>query len=107
MLRMALDPQHQARQGPGPVLSPMPGQGELHLDRPLLAHSRVQKSSDQIVEDRRDRLGRRRRRRRAVVRRKIRQREIDLMADGRHHRHRRVRDRPHHDLVVEAPEILQ
>src|SRR5436305_6117753 len=51
-------------------------------------------------------LGRRGRGRRAEVRHEVRNRDVDLMADGGDNRHWRGHDRPGHALLVERPEIL-
>ena len=61
----------------------------------------------QLSKLRHNELRRRRGRGRSQVRRKIRQRKIDLVAHGGDHRQAAVMDRFDHDLLIEGPQILQ
>ena len=62
---------------------------------------------DEVDPVRHDELRRRRRGRRAHVGREVGQRDVDLVADAAHERHRVRDDRPDDALVVERPQVLE
>ena len=62
--------------------------------------------SRQVAARAGDHFGRRGGRGRSHIGYKIGDGEVDLVADGRNHRNRRLEDRPGHHLLIERPEIL-